>query len=258
MDASNSFHSGLQKIQRRSRVQKIEQYNTRNWMRVHGKLTELGRKQRHDLKSLFKQLDSDNTGVVSIEELYESLLSLGLVQNKQEVEQLVMYASSKQAGVLKFEEFVKLFDSSQQTVTKQNGRLEKLIVSVAGKMRRLTKNELPLCISVGNQRRALMMQAYMSESPIERDKGLKVITKFATEVHSPHAPSKNERISNRHKSEYNDMRTERSSKCSSVPKGLKKIEDFYTTYLPPANLKAGNFTKSSRMKFLKYLNEVDM
>ncbi|OMJ90784.1 hypothetical protein SteCoe_6763 [Stentor coeruleus] len=225
-------------------------------MRVHGKATELGRKQRHDLKSLFSQLDSDNSGVVSIEELYEPLLSLGLVQSKQEVEQLVHYASAQQAGVLKFEEFAKLFDCPSQTSSAQHGRLDKLIISVAGKMRNLTKSDLPLCISVGNQRRALMMQAYISENLVERDKGLKVITKFANEIHSQNSPSKNERLNNRHKSEFNDKRTERSSKCSSLPRNIGKNEDFYMDYHPPVSLKTNRMTKDSRVRFLKYLNNI--
>lgn len=255
MDLSSDYRHDWKRIEKRCRLQKIEQYNTRNWMRIHGKIHELGRKQRYDLKHLFNQLDSDSTGVISIEELYEPLLSLGIVSSKQEVEKLVQYVSAKKGGVIQFEEFVKIFDVEKQPHLRKKGVMDKLVKTVAGNMKEFQKNDLPFNVSVSNRRRALMMQAYVSENALDKEKGMKVISAFASEVNSCVSPSKNQRIYNRRKSEFKETRPGDSpQKLTPIQKSDKIFLDSFMRYLPPDNLKVRSMNKVSRINFMKSFN----
>ena len=74
--------------------------------------------QRKDLRKVFEQLDKDKSGTLCIEGLYEPLLSLGLIEKKQEVEQLIEYIGSKNSEIIEFHEFLRAFDSAR--VKKQN------------------------------------------------------------------------------------------------------------------------------------------
>ena len=215
-------------------------------MKAHGKITELNKNQQNDLKYLFNELDSDKSGVVSTEELYQMLLSLGLVSQKSEVEDLIQYASSKNSGVLKFEEFIKLFISNDSNPLKKHS-LNCLLSSVAGNLKRLKNRDLPLSINLCNRKRSLMMQAYVSESSNEKDKGFRVISAFASESTTPKSPSKEERINSRNLHDFQKL--DKTPRASSLP---KKSSDIFMTYLPP--VKHRPLQKDSRLMLMSSFN----
>ena len=250
MDSSNPISHSLFKVKRRSNLKTIEQYHAHTWMKAHGKITELNKSQQDDLKYLFNELDSDKSGVVSTEELFEMLLSLGLVSQKSEVEELIQYASSKNSGVLKFEEFVKLFIKTESNPLKKNS-LDRLVSSVAGNLKRLKNRDLPLSISLCNRKRSLMMQAYISENFNDKDKGLKIISAFASESTSPKSPSKEERINSRNLNDFQKL--DKSLRVSSMP---RKSADLFMTYLPPVNSKHRQLRRDSRVILQTTLNSL--
>jgi hypothetical protein len=249
MDSSDLIHSSLFKVKRQSNLKTIEQYHAHSWLKTHGKITELNKKQQNDLKYLFNELDSDKSGVVSTEELFEMLLSLGLVSRKSEVETLVKYASSKTSGVLRFDEFVKLFVRNEGNLFKKN-TLDRLVNSVAGNLKRLKNRDLPLSISLCNRKRSLMMQAYVGENFVERDKGMKLISAFASEANSPKSPSKEERISSRNMSDFQKLD---KTRVSSLP---KKISDSFMNYLPPVNIRRKHLRRESRLRLMNSFNSL--
>jgi EF-hand domain pair len=243
MDTLSSRHEWKQ-IERRCRQQKIEQYNTYNWMRVHGKLPELNNKLTHNLKLLFNELDSDKTGLVSIEELYNPLLSLGLVQNKKEVEQLVQYINAKRGGVIQFDEFLKIFNNSPKNERKKSQKLDLLVNTIARSIRAFQKSDLPFNIAVCNRRRKLMMQAYVSDNPREREKGIKIINVFASETKSAASPPKIQRIYDRRVAEFSSVpNTERHSNRLQ-----KTFLDTYSSYQPPDITEVKTTSNKSRIK----------
>lgn len=240
----------LLKVNWDSKLKAIEKYNTQNWMKVHGKVPEMYKKQQNDLKNLFNELDSDKSGVVSTEELFEMLLSLGLVSSKSEVEDLVKFASSKSSGVLKFDEFMKLFVNNDG-FSRRKG-LNTLVNSVARNLRRLKTRDLPLSISLCNRKRSLMLQAYVGENFGERDKGLKLISAFASEANSPKSPSKEERIIYRQTCDL--IKHKKTARETSLP---KRKDESFMNYLPPVNVKRGFLRKNSRVKLMGSLNHLN-
>lgn len=249
MDESKLTKNNSIKANWDSKLKAIEKYNRNNWMKVHGKISELHKKQQNDLKSLFNDLDSDKSGVVSTEELFEMLLSLGLVSNKSEVEDLVKYVSTKSSGVLKFDEFLKLFVNNDGFMRRKG--MNKLVNSVARNLRRLKTRDLPLSISLCNRKRSLMMQAYVGENFGERDKGLRLISAFASEANSPKSPSKEERIM--YRQNFDLMKNEKTVRVQSMP---KRKDQSFMNYLPPVDAKRGFLRKNSRVKLMSSLNHL--
>lgn len=250
MDSSNLISQSLYKVKRQSNLKTIEQYHAHSWMKAHGKITDLNKSQQEDLKHLFHELDSDKSGVVSTEELFQMFLSLGLVSQKSEVEALIQYASNKNSGVLKFEEFAKLFIKNESNPLKKNS-LDRLVNSVAGNLKRLKNRDLPLSISLCNRKRSLMMQAYISENFSDKDKGLKIISAFASESTSPKSPSKEERINSRNLNDFQNL--DKSHRVSSQP---HKSADLFMTYLPPVNCKRQQLRRDSRVLLMSSFNSL--
>ena len=135
--------------------------------------------QRKDLRKVFEQLDKDKSGTLCIEELYEPLLSLGLIEKKQEVEQLIEYIGSKNSEIIEFHEFLRAFDSAR--VKKQN-KIDTLLRDMEKNIILNQKSDLPFNLSIISQRRKLMLNAYLGESAHDRDKGLKVLKAYASNL----------------------------------------------------------------------------
>ena len=218
-------------------------------MKSHGKTHELSTSQRNELKNLFTQLDSDGTGMVSIEELYEPLLSLGLVSNKAQVEQLVQYISAKKGGVFQFEEFLKIFYNTPKAATRTSGKLESILTTVAGNMKEFQKNDLPFRISVSTKRRKLMMQAYVSDNQADKEIGMRVINAFASEVNSSVSPTKIQRLYDRRITEFNDSKNVKNSKLQPL-----RISDSFLNYKPPVSSNAKTFVNRRKLNISGFLS----
>lgn len=182
-------------------MQKIEQYNMRKWMRMRGKKSpQQETVQRKDLRKVFEQLDKDHSGTLCIEELYEPLLSLGLVQSRQDVEQLIEYIGSKASGIIEFHEFLRAFDSTR---AKKHSRIDILLRDMEKNIILNQKTDLPFNLCISNQRRNLMLNAYLGETPHDKDKGLKVLRAYALNLDkNDDSPSKIQRIIMRRSSDY--------------------------------------------------------
>lgn len=133
--------------------------------------------QTSKLKKIFHDLDHDGSGALAIDELYEPLLALGLVEQKSSVEDLVSLVDSDKSGKIEFDEFLKIINSSKD----EKGRNQLTIFFknlVNGKIYHDFK-DLPFKLFISNRRRELMLQGYTGPTQGEREKGLKVIHAFS-------------------------------------------------------------------------------
>lgn len=203
---SPKFPKNWKKMQLQVNMQKIEKYNMRKWMKNRGKKgSKQENVQRKDLRKVFEQLDKDHSGTLCLEELYEPLLSLGLVEKRQEVEQLIEYIGSKSSGIIEFHEFLRAFDSTRAM---KQSRVNTLLRDMESNIILNQKTDLPFNLCITNQRRNLMMNAYLGESAHDKEKGFKVIralenNKEFTDV----IPTKLQRIIWRRASDYAKIKT---------------------------------------------------
>jgi hypothetical protein len=219
-------------------MQKIEQYNMRKWMRIRGKKgphQEIV--QRKDLRKVFEQLDEDHSGTLCLEELYEPLLSLGLVEKRQEVEQLIEYVGSKNSGIIEFHEFLRAFDLTR---AKKQNRIDKLLGEMERNIISSQKTNLPFTLIVSNQRRNLMMNTYMGENSHDKDKGMRVLKAYAgiLDDREEH-PTKLQRIIWRRSSDYakiNSRISQYKSKFENSARSVNSLQIPRMSSLPKNQL----------------------
>lgn len=162
----------IRRLTVRDQHYKLLQHQNRAWLKRHGKKDCLGfsAELRQALKAFFGALDADSSGAVSIEELYEPLLALGLVETREQVQALFRKVDSDSSGVIEFGEFVQVLEGHRSG-------------SVLGEMvRRLVDQPeaLPFKLRISNARRRMMLTAYGPED--EKAKGQMVLKAFQAEL----------------------------------------------------------------------------
>lgn len=65
--------------------------DNRQWMNKRGKgnLIYYDKEQIENMQHFFKELDTDKSGMIGVDEIEETLISLGLAKTKQDVEKVV-------------------------------------------------------------------------------------------------------------------------------------------------------------------------
>ena len=174
----------------REKLQKIENYNNRSWLEKRKKTPQIQQEKKANLRKVFDELDSDKTGMISIEEFYESLLSIGLVETKEEVTELFKSINASKYGVVSFNEFLKAFEDIPPE--KKDIQLFSKQISLP----KATEKEIPFALKINQRRRNLIMQAYLGQTKSEIEKGKTFIESCtSSEVkHCSESPSKQERI----------------------------------------------------------------
>ena len=170
-------------------------------MRVRG-IKSLQQKpvQRKDLRKVFEQLDKDRSGTLCLEELYEPLLSLGLIEKKQEVQELIEHIGSKNSGIIEFHEFLRAFDSTR---AKKHNKIDILLRDMESNIILNQKTDLPFNLCIMSQRRNIMMSAYLGETLHDREKGMKILKAYANTLEDTgDTPTKLQRIIMRRSSDY--------------------------------------------------------
>ncbi|CAG9328545.1 unnamed protein product [Blepharisma stoltei] len=166
-------------VKERDNMIKLRKYETHHWLKLHGRgmFIDFDSYQRSKLKGIFNDLDDDGSGSLGIDELYEPLLALGLVESKEDVQYLVNMVDIDKSGLIEFEEFIKIL-----TAAKGN-QGENLLVQffkdlVNGRIFQEYK-DLPFKLLISNRRREIMLQSYMGTTNSEKEKGFRILTAFA-------------------------------------------------------------------------------
>ena len=177
----------IRRLTVRDQHYKLLQHQNRAWLKRHGKKDCLGfpPQLRQALKAFFGALDADSSGAVSIEELYEPLLALGLVETREQVQSLFHKVDSDSSGVIEFNEFVQVLEEGSN---RSGSALSEMV-------RRLVDQQeaLPFKLRISNARRKMMLTAYGPEEL--KTKGQMVLKAFQAELELETADkSKSERL----------------------------------------------------------------
>ena len=149
-------------------------------MKKHGKgdFIDFNSDERAKMRSIFKQLDEDNSGVLTLDELYEPLLALGLVENKKQVVEMMKKVDTNNSGVIEFEEFIKILNQKNH----ENNILVKFFKDLAKETVFTEYKDLPFNLVFSNRRRELMMQSYLGKNSNAREQGKRIMNAFVSEV----------------------------------------------------------------------------
>lgn len=149
---------------------KILASQERSWLCKHGKkkFIDFDSATRRQLRKYFMAMDEDGSGFISIDELLDPLVALGLAETREEVKQMFDVVDTDKSNKIEFDEFLAILkggDSSKMATFFKNMASGRLIPHA---------NELPFNLVVSNYRRKMFMDGIVRNDP----KGEKVIKAY--------------------------------------------------------------------------------
>ncbi|OMJ92556.1 hypothetical protein SteCoe_4693 [Stentor coeruleus] len=184
----------LKKLKHEENLQKLQQHDNREWMKKRGKgqYIDFDSSQRFKLKKVFKELDKDQSGALDVDELYEPLLALGLVESRDQVIDLIHKVDNDSSGIIEFEEFLNVLKNAKD-IQGENTLIKFFKDLTDGKIFS-NFEELPFQLLLSGRRRELMLQSYLGKNNTSKEKGSKVLTAYATELNDIRDRQKFERL----------------------------------------------------------------
>ncbi|CAI2375598.1 unnamed protein product [Moneuplotes crassus] len=178
------------------------QSDVRNWLRKHGKsqYIDFEDDQKKKLWEYFKSLDGDGSESIGVEELEDPLIALGLVNDRQQVEDIIRKVDDDDTGEIEFEEFLKIIslgrrrsggEEIEQFQTKKDKEVANndCIDAIVNCFRDLTdgkykKNdlEIPFQLFISDYRRKQLLNAMMSKDKNEKKVGEGIMNCFKNQL----------------------------------------------------------------------------
>lgn len=94
----------------------------RAWLSKHGKteFIDFGEDELAKLRSYFRELDTDGSGSIGLEELEQPLISLGLCKTRAEVKQIMDDVDEDKSGQIEFNEFLHIIKNAKNLKNMRN------------------------------------------------------------------------------------------------------------------------------------------
>ena len=95
----------------------------RGWLRKHGKDDYIVFKddELKKLRDYFNSLDDDKSGSIGVDELEDPLIALGLVENRQQVQEIVQLVDEDGSEKIEFGEFLSIIKGGSGGSQKKDG-----------------------------------------------------------------------------------------------------------------------------------------
>ena len=127
--------------------------------------------QEKMLREWFEALDADGSGDISVDELEEPLISIGLVSSKEDLEEMIRKYDSSGDGEIDFQEFVKM------VMTKEEGGKSNAMLKLFEDFHSglLGNRLLPFSTLIHMYSRKQLFNAIMAKNSEEKAEGLQVL-----------------------------------------------------------------------------------
>ncbi|KAL3671031.1 hypothetical protein V7S43_004215 [Phytophthora oleae] len=109
-------------VRHRALQEQLLHFDQNAWLTKHAKQPrfQFTGEQKRMLRQWFNALDADNSGKISVEELEDPMLSIGIVNDTREIQQIVSKLDKDANGQIDFQEFVE-FLTPHARYNKHNG-----------------------------------------------------------------------------------------------------------------------------------------
>ena len=148
----------------------------RSWLRKHGKkrYIDFDGPTRENLRRYFLAMDADGTGTITVDELLDPLIALGLAESREQVQVLFESADYDHSGHIEFGEFLKIL---------KNGDHHSPMSDFFKEMTKgnLVQNAdiLPFNLVVSTYRRKMLLASTTHADPVIKAKADKVMKAYA-------------------------------------------------------------------------------
>lgn len=129
-------------------------------------------------------MDDENSNSIGVDELEDPLIALGLVDNRQQVQQIVQLVDEDGSKMIEFEEFLKIIKSGSRSNNKQGAQngvqgtsaIFDFFKKLTRKQLRTEKEKnLPFSLFISSRRREKLIQAITLKDDDERKRDAEVI-----------------------------------------------------------------------------------
>jgi hypothetical protein len=160
------------------RYLRLIKYNNETWLRRRGKTKYSGftSSQRQQVKQLFHELDSDSSGGLTVDELFDPLLALNLVHSKADVRALFRCPANDPNPVVDLEDFQAGLEAEKTA----GSEADKMITDF------IKPSPLSYRIRISGLRRKVMLQAYSPDLHTPPETAKHAFKLFAEERNTPH------------------------------------------------------------------------
>ena len=159
------------------RYLRLIRHNNDTWLRRRGKSKYSGftSTQRQQVKQLFQELDTDSSGGLTIEELFDPLLALNLVHSKAEVRSLFRCPAEETHPVVDLEDFQAGLEAEKTAGT----HTDKVLTAF------IKPSPLSYRVRISGLRRKAMLQAYSPDLQTHPETAKSAFKLFAEEMNTP-------------------------------------------------------------------------
>lgn len=135
-------------------------------------------------------VDNDNSDSIGVDELEDPLIALGLVDNRQQVQQIVQLVDEDGSKMIEFNEFLDIIKGGSRMNNRQSGLgvqgtsaifdfFKKL---TTGKLQNPQEQELPFSLFISSKRRQKLLDSMMATDPKRREDGEHILNNYRKQL----------------------------------------------------------------------------
>lgn len=163
----------------------------RSWLRKHGKDHCIVFKDEEltKLREYFNSLDDDMSGSIGVDELEDPLIALGLVDNRQQVQEIVQLVDEDGSEKIEFGEFLSIIKGGSGAQKKDGGKqsetgaIYNFFKDLTSGGFKLENNEnAPFQLFISGYRRRMILDSMMGKTEKQRKDGEKILENYKRQL----------------------------------------------------------------------------
>ncbi|DBA00183.1 TPA: hypothetical protein N0F65_007808 [Lagenidium giganteum] len=193
------------------------------WLGKHAKHRrfEFSAEQKRMLRQWFDALDSDGSGMISVEELEDPMLSIGIVTDAKEVQEIMSRVDKNDNGLIDFDEFVDFLTPHSKSNKGSMEKHEAMFLQLTKKMEHQSSGFLEINTQLSMERRRFILDAITRE----RDDAMQLpdLKTLAESKHSSNAGSRHMKsIARKKKLKAMECRHQMDTRLSALEKVFER------------------------------------
>ena len=211
----------------------------RSWLRKHGKDHCIVFKDEEltKLREYFNSLDDDKSGSIGVDELEDPLIALGLVDNRQQVQEIVQLVDEDGSEKIEFGEFLSIIKGGSGAQKKDGGKqsetgaIYNFFKDLTSGGFKLENNEnAPFQLFISGYRRRMILDSMMGKTEKQRKDGEKILENYKRQLADKMAREKIQQQA-MHTQQMANQNSKRS-KGSQDEFKMKRLQTFHSNEVP--------------------------
>ncbi|TMW59513.1 hypothetical protein Poli38472_004582 [Pythium oligandrum] len=144
----------------------VRRLDQNRWLgkRAKKRRFEFSAEQKRMLRQWFNALDADGSGKISVEELEDPMLSIGIVSDRNEIKEIVSRLDKDANGLIDFREFVDFLTPHARHSKDVLGKHEQMFMLLTKKMEHQSAGFLEINTQLSMERRRFILDAITHRS----------------------------------------------------------------------------------------------